>query len=88
MRPDPRFGYGMAVLAAAVSGFAVFYNSVGVQLFRDATLYTTLKNAVVGVLVLAPVALLPGVRGELSQLSTRQWFWLGALAFIGGSAVV
>lgn len=85
MRPDPRFRYGMAVLAAAVSGFAVFYNSFGVQLFRDATLYTTLKNSVVGVLVLAPVALLAGVRGELSRFNRRQWFWLGVLAFIGGS---
>jgi drug/metabolite transporter (DMT)-like permease len=85
MRADARLGYAAAVLAAAVSGLAVFYNGVGVRLFPDATLYTTLKNAVVGVLVLAPLALVPGVRRELGRLDSRRWALLGALALVGGS---
>lgn len=85
MRPDPRLGYPAAVLAAVVSGFAVFYNGFGVRLFPDATLYTTLKNGVVGALVLAPFALLPGARRELASLGRRRWAWLTALALVGGS---
>jgi drug/metabolite transporter (DMT)-like permease len=85
MRADARLGYAAAVLAAAVSGLAVFYNGFGVRLFPDATLYTTLKNTVVGVLVLAPLALVPGVRRELGRLDRRRWALLGALALVGGS---
>ena len=85
MRLDARAGAAAAVLAAAISGLAVFSNGLGVRLFPDATLYTTLKNAVVGVLVLAPVALLPRARRELGRLDGRRWAWLGALALVGGS---
>lgn len=85
MLADRRPGYAAALLAAIVSGVAVFYNGFGVRLFPDATLYTTLKNAVVGVLVLAPVVLLPRVRRELRRLRGRQWTWLAALALVGGS---
>ena len=85
MTKDARAGYAAAALAAAVSGFAVFFNGYGVRLFADATLYTTLKNAVAGVLVLAPLALLPAVRRELRGLGRGQWAWLGALALVGGS---
>jgi drug/metabolite transporter (DMT)-like permease len=85
VRRDARLGYAAAALAAAVSGFAVFFNAYGVRLFADATLYTTLKNAVVGVLVLAPLAVLPAARRELRGLRRRQWAWLGALALVGGS---
>jgi drug/metabolite transporter (DMT)-like permease len=85
MRPVVRLGCAAAVLAAAVSGLAIFYNGFGVRLFSDATLYTTLKNAVAGGLVLAPVALLPGVRRELARLGRGQWAWLAALSLVGGS---
>jgi drug/metabolite transporter (DMT)-like permease len=85
MRRDTRVGCAAAALAAAVSGFAVFANGYGVRLFADATLYTTLKNAVVGLLVVLPVALLPGVRRELGRLRRGQWAGLALLAVVGGS---
>jgi drug/metabolite transporter (DMT)-like permease len=85
MRRDARVGCAAAVMAAAVSGVAVFVNGYGVRLFADATLYTTLKNAVVGLLVLAPLALLPGVRRELAHLRRGQWAGLAVLALVGGS---
>jgi drug/metabolite transporter (DMT)-like permease len=85
MRREARVGCAAAAVAAALSGLAVFVNGFGVRLFADATLYTTLKNGVVGVLVLAPVALLPGVRRELVRLDRRRRARLAALALVGGS---
>lgn len=86
MRTNARLGYGMAALAAAISGFSIYVNSLGVgSVIRDATLYTTLKNSVVGVIVLLPVLFLAGQRAELRRLSGRQWAWLVALAVVGGS---
>lgn len=86
MTTKPRLGYGMAAVAAAISGFSIYVNSLGVaRVIKDATLYTTLKNAVVGLIVLLPVLFLSRRRSELSRLSARQWGWLAALAVIGGS---
>lgn len=81
----PRLGYFYAGLNAVISGFAIYINSLGVHLFKDATLYTTLKNAVVGVALLIPVLLLTQQRAELGRLTRRQWGYLLLLAVIGGS---
>ena len=82
---DPRIGYGFAGLNAIISGFAVYINSLGVKLFPDAILYTTLKNLVVGILLLLPLVLLAERRAEWTKLSGRQWIRLLLLAVIGGS---
>jgi drug/metabolite transporter (DMT)-like permease len=84
-RADPRIGYGFAALNAVISGFAIYINSLGVHLFSDSTLYTTLKNAVVGVALLVPFFFLAGQRAELGRLGRRQWGYLLLLAVIGGS---
>ncbi len=84
-RGSLRFGYLMAVVAAAISGFSIYVNSLGVSVVRDATLYTTLKNSVVGLIVLVPLVALAGQRAEFARLTRRQWAWLGGLAVIGGS---
>lgn len=52
---NPRVGYYFAVLNAIISGVAIYVNSIGVKMFGDSTLYTALKNAVVGIAVLIPV---------------------------------
>lgn len=82
---NPTIGYLFAVLNAVVSGIAIYVNSLGVKLFSDSTLYTTLKNAVVGVALLVPVVALARCRAELRGLNARQWGWLLLLALIGGS---
>jgi drug/metabolite transporter (DMT)-like permease len=82
---DPRIGYYFAGLNAIISGFAIYINSLGVSLFKDSTLYTTLKNAVVGVALLLPVVLLTSRRAEWKRLSVRQWGYLLLLAVVGGS---
>lgn len=84
-RANPRIGYLFAVLNAIISGFAIYINSLGVKMFSDSTLYTTLKNAVVGVALLIPFVLFTRQRAEIRRLSRRQWGWLVLLAIIGGS---
>jgi drug/metabolite transporter (DMT)-like permease len=46
-------GIGLAFVTAVVSGVAVYVNSLGVSHFDDATVYTTAKNGVAGLLLLA-----------------------------------
>jgi len=82
---NPRLGYLFAGLNAIVSGFAIYINSFGVKLFSDSTLYTTLKNAVVGVALLLPLLLFARHRAELRRLNPRQWGLLVLLAVVGGS---
>jgi hypothetical protein len=52
---NPRVGYYFAALNALISGVAIYVNSIGVKTFSDSTLYTALKNAVVGIAVLIPL---------------------------------
>lgn len=82
---DPRIGYGFAGLNAVISGFAIYINSLGIKLFQSAALYTTLKNAVVGIALLLPLLLFVERRAEWRRLTRRQWSWLLLLAVIGGS---
>ena len=82
---NPSLGYLFAVLNAVVSGVAIYVNSLGVKLFSDSTLYTTLKNTVVGIALLVPVIALARCRAELRGLNRRQLGWLLVLAVIGGS---
>lgn len=69
-----------------ISGMAVFVNSVGVKLFSDAVLYTFLKNAVVGVALLVPLAASRVRRAEYRRLTGRQWALLVTVSVVGGSA--
>lgn len=90
MRPagkavDPRLGYYFALLNAIISGVAIYVNSIGVKLFADSTLYTALKNAVVGVALLVPLVMLARARTEYRRLTRPQWGLLLLVALIGGS---
>lgn len=80
-----RLGYAFAVLAALVSGVSVYINSLGVKTFSDPVLYTALKDGLVGVILLMPLALSSGWRAEYRKLSVRTWAWMIALALTGGS---
>lgn len=78
-------GVRLAVLAAFISGVSIFVNGYGVRAIPDPTLYTTLKNAVPGVLLLLPLLALSSRRAELARLSRTDAGWLLALAVVGGS---
>lgn len=84
-RRDPRLGYQFAVLTALISGLAVYVNNVGVRMFADSTLYTALKNGVVGVAVLLPFLASGSRREELARLTRAQWSLLLLIALVAGS---
>ena len=75
-----------ALLAALVSGVAVFVNGLAVRRFDDATVYTTAKNLVAGI-VLAGVLVAATWRTRRSEPTpTRtEWSWLAVVALIGGA---
>ena len=78
-------GYRFAALNAVISGFAVFINSIGVKMFPDSTVYTTLKNGVVAVCVLAAFLAVGTLRREVVRLNRRQWRLLLLIALAAGS---
>lgn len=88
-----RAGLALALVAAVISGFAVFTNSYGVRAFGDAAVYTTAKNLVAAVvlgalLLAAPRGPGPGFgrrEGFTRPRNHAQWAGLGAVAVIGGS---
>ncbi|HLJ58183.1 MAG TPA: DMT family transporter [bacterium] len=82
---DPRLGYQFAALNALISGFAIFINSIGVRAFADSTLYTTLKNGVVGAAVVLPLLFSAAHRRELAGLGRREWGLLALIALVAGS---
>jgi drug/metabolite transporter (DMT)-like permease len=79
-------GIALAFATALISGVAIFVNGHTVKRFGDATVYTTAKNAVAGVLLLAlalPVLTRAG-RGGLPR-TRPQWAGLLVIAVVGGS---
>jgi drug/metabolite transporter (DMT)-like permease len=83
-------GVALALATAAISGAAIFVNSYGVERFDDATVYTTAKNGIAGVLLL--LLALPALnaaadrRGRVkSPRSTAHAAALFAVAIVGGS---
>ena len=74
----------LAVGTAAISGLAVYLNAFGVKLVSDAAVYTTAKNAVAAVILVA-IALAIGTGREVRTLDRRQRTGLVAVAIIGGS---
>ena len=78
-------GIALAFVTAVISGVAIFVNGHAVKHFGDATVYTTAKNAVAGVLLLAlALPLLGGPRSEVPKIRKHS-IGLLAIAVIGGS---
>ena len=86
-----RTGLLLALTTAVISGFAVFLNAYGVRAVGNATTYTTLKN---GVALLSLVAVVAGVgsasgargRAALTRPTTRgQWWGLTVVGVLGGA---
>ena len=78
-------GIALAFVAALVSGVSIYVNAHAVRHFGDATVYTTAKNAVAGVLLLALLAIAPRRKEAARPRRARHWPALAAVAVVGGS---
>jgi drug/metabolite transporter (DMT)-like permease len=79
-----RRGVLLAFGTAAISGLSVYLNSFGVKLVSDAAVYTTAKNGVAAI-VLVALAVAFGAGREARALDSRNRLGLVAIAIIGGS---
>jgi len=82
---NPRLGYTLAALNMVISGVAIYVNSLGVRMFSDSTLYTALKNSVVGIALLVPLVLSGRSRADWRRLGARDLLLLVVVALVGGS---
>lgn len=83
-----RNGLALALATAGISGVAIFLNSYGVKAFGSSGTYTTAKNAVAALVLLAVVAVLRRSSDRVAltrPAGARQWTGLAAVGVIGGS---
>jgi len=87
-----RAGLALALTAAVISGFSVYVNSFGVRAWGEAeggaTAYTTAKNLVAAVVLIAVLAVVTRRvprEGLTRPRRPAQWAGLAAVAVIGGS---
>ena len=78
-------GIALAFATATISGVSIYLNGHAVRHFGDATVFTTAKNAVAGVLLLVPLLAVRRGAGEPRTLPGRRLPALVALAVVGGS---
>ncbi|WP_372592629.1 DMT family transporter [Actinotalea sp.] len=85
MTTTRRTGLLLALATAGISGVAVFLNGNGVRAYGDASAYTTAKN-LVAALVLIAVVTAAGPRRRLTRpRGARQWTALAVIGVVGGS---
>jgi drug/metabolite transporter (DMT)-like permease len=80
-------GIALAFVTACVSGVSIYLNGRAVKHFGDATVYTTAKNLVAAVILVA-LALGAARRrpvGSSPPITRRQWLQLFGVGVIGGS---
>jgi drug/metabolite transporter (DMT)-like permease len=86
MNTTRRTGILLALATAMISGVSVFVNGVGVKAFGNATVYTTAKNVVAALVLLALVGLGGRAGARLTRPARRgQWVALLGVGVIGGS---
>ncbi|HUV19677.1 MAG TPA: DMT family transporter [Ilumatobacteraceae bacterium] len=84
--PGTRWPLWPAVVAALVSGVAVFVNGLAVRHFDDATVYTTAKNLWAGVLLAVALFVVPvPTARRATSIQRGTWPWLAVVAVIGGA---
>jgi len=77
-------GIYFALLTALISGVSVFLNKFVAAQFKDAYIFTTLKNILVAA-ALVGVLMIPKIFRELKNLNKKDWLLLILIGLIGGS---
>lgn len=83
-RSAVRLGVYFALGAAFISGLNNFLTKIAVTEVKDAIVYTTVKNGVAALILLAAFAAAGGFRGLTGHLRRRPWA-LAAVAVFGGA---
>jgi drug/metabolite transporter (DMT)-like permease len=80
-----RAGIGFALATATISGFSVAVNATAVREFGDPVAFTTLKNAVAAVILIALAAVaIPAPGRVVRSLPRRAWLGLATVGVVGG----
>jgi drug/metabolite transporter (DMT)-like permease len=79
-----RWGVILALATAAISGVSIFVNAFAVKQLPDPALYTTLKNGLAA-LVLVALAVATTRPAAVRAMPARSWGWLAVVGIIGGS---
>ena len=78
------WGIALALVTAVISGVSIFVNGVAVRQLPDPAVYTTLKNGVAAIALLALAA--ATIRPDaIRAVQPRDWGWLAVIGVIGGS---
>jgi len=79
----PGWGLALAVVAACISGLAIWLNAFAVKQVPDAAVYTTLKNGVAAavLLLLAAAAVRPA---QVREVGRTSWLALTVVGLVGG----
>ena len=79
----PSWGIVLAVVAACISGLAIWLNAFAVKQVPDAAVYTTLKNGVAAalLLVVAAAAVRPA---QVREVRRTSWLALTVVGVVGG----
>ena len=78
-----RTGIALALVTALISGISIFLNSYAVKQVADAALFTTLKNGVATVILVA-IALAVMRASEVRQVDRRGWLGVAVVGVLGG----
>lgn len=78
-----RSGLLLALAAGAISGFSIYVNSYAAKEFQSASVFSSMKNTLVGATLL--LLFLPHGAARVRRLTPRQGSTLLAIAVVGGS---
>jgi drug/metabolite transporter (DMT)-like permease len=79
-----RWGIGLAFATALISGLSIYVNGFAVRQVSDAAVFTTLKNGVAAIALLALVA--ATIRpATVRAIRPRSWVRLAVIGVVGGS---
>jgi drug/metabolite transporter (DMT)-like permease len=79
-----RWGLLLAFATALISGLSIYVNAFAVKQLPDAAIYTTLKNGVAAVLLVA-LATITVRPSDIRSVSRASWGWLAVIGIVGGS---